>query len=140
LNALYSEVENLRADNQNLTTELENKEGGQELIVLPDPEAEKSIKKKEMEIEQLKTEMEKLTKQVENRKKITAEQSDVIKRELAAKNAFDECERAISKFMESVISLKNSYGSVSEKELEDLGVIKENDIEAMKKRLLSRLN
>ena len=138
---LYNEMKQLEDEKENLAAELAIKESAEpaEPIVVPDPEIEKKLEEREKEVSKLKEEISKMKKQSEGKKKLDAAQSEVVKNDMALRSSFEECKRAIRNFMEMSESLHNSYEKVDKKELENMAITTEDEIESKKKQLLEMI-
>lgn len=125
---LQNEVSELRMKTDTLESELEK---------IPEKSVdEEQLKEKEAEVNALKAEI-KAMKQKEGKKKgMSSAQSIALKNELAAKSAFEDCKKAIGKFIESTKLLRESYEAVPSEELEELSVLSMVELEEMKKILL----
>lgn len=142
LNTLQNEIEKIRNVNKSLEEELSEQRTA-EPIVLPDPKVpymELQLKSKEKELENLKGEIAALKKKSADTKKLSRAQSEVVKSDLAFRNAFEECKKSISKFLEMTENLKNAAAGVDNEELKNLAILNDSDINERKNQLLEMIN
>lgn len=89
---------------------------------------EKRLKEKENELQKMQAEMQKIRSQNEHRRKMDAAQSDLVKKDMALRNAFEECRNAITKVKNLSEDLKKSYNGLEDQDIKDLAILNAEDI------------
>lgn len=124
------EVLDLQGEIENLKDKLKSKEKP-EVIIKDDPNVpimEKRLKEKENELQKMQAEMQKIRSQNEHRRKMDAAQSDLVKKDMALRNAFEECRNAITKVKNLSEDLKKSYNGLEDQDIKDLAILNAEDI------------
>lgn len=125
------EVSDLQGEIENLRIELKSK-AKPEVIIEDDPNVpimEQRLKEKEIELQRMQDEVQKMKSQNEYRQKMDAAQSAIVKKDISLRNAFDECQNAITKVMNLSEELMKSYDKLQPDDIQNLAILDKKEIE-----------
>ena len=124
-------MSDLQGEIENLRIELKSK-AKPEVIIKNDPNIpimEQRLKEKEIELQRMQNEVQKMKSQNEYRKKMDAAQSAIVKKDISLRNAFDECQNAITKVMNLSEELMKSYDKLQPDDIQNLAILDKKEIE-----------